>query len=129
MEERILTVDLTATGAQAREVAPTTSRERDLRTAFARASQNVATSSMLLDTLPPPSADGVDRLHCELGEIITIAIMQLTLCTQWRLVEYSTSILDRSRVDWQKAMLEPFTVETTPSPTWASSHGPLGKRP
>jgi hypothetical protein len=31
--------------------------------AFTWASQNVATVVMLLDTLPPPSADGVDRLN------------------------------------------------------------------
>jgi hypothetical protein len=56
-------VDLDATRARAREVAPTTSRERGQCPAFARASQNVAVAAMLLDMLHPPSVDGVDKLH------------------------------------------------------------------
>jgi hypothetical protein len=59
----ILTVLLTTTRAQARELAPTTSYERGQNPAFTRASQNVATAATLLDTLPPPSTDGVDMLH------------------------------------------------------------------
>jgi hypothetical protein len=62
--ERILTVDLATARSQAKEAAPATSHERGggQHPAFARASQNVAVAAMLLDTLPTPSIDAVDRL-------------------------------------------------------------------
>jgi hypothetical protein len=98
-------VDLTATQARA-----TTSRERGQCPAFTRASQNVATAAMLLDTLPPPSTDRVDGLHRQLGEIITIATTQLEECARWCWTRDSPSSVDRSRADWRKATVEPSTV-------------------
>jgi hypothetical protein len=56
-------------------VVATISSVGGLRPAFARASQNVAATAMLQDTLPPPSTDGVDRFYCQIGEILTITIM------------------------------------------------------
>jgi hypothetical protein len=56
-------VDVTATRAQAKGVTPTISREGEQCTAFTRASQNMAAVVVLLDTLPPPSIDGVDNLY------------------------------------------------------------------
>jgi hypothetical protein len=41
--------------------------------AFARASQNVAAAATLLDTLLVPSADEVDKLYHQLGEIFIVA--------------------------------------------------------
>jgi hypothetical protein len=61
--ERILAVDLTSNRAQANGGAPTIRHEGDQCSAFAKASQNMATAAMLLDTLPPPSTDEVDRLY------------------------------------------------------------------
>jgi hypothetical protein len=48
---------------------------------FTKASQNVATTDMLLDTLPPSSTEGVDRLYCQLGEILTIVAAQQAECS------------------------------------------------
>jgi hypothetical protein len=57
--ERILTVDLTTTQAQAKGVAPAISCEGRQRPAYARGSQNVAATAMLLDTLSAPSTNEV----------------------------------------------------------------------
>jgi hypothetical protein len=54
-------------------VAPVTIREGGQHPNFARASQNVAAAAVLLDMLPPPSANGVDMLYYQLGQILTIA--------------------------------------------------------
>jgi hypothetical protein len=63
--ERILTVDLTAAEAQAKEAAPATGHEGGRQCiAFARANQNIAAAATLLDMLPAPSADMVDKLYC-----------------------------------------------------------------
>jgi hypothetical protein len=61
--ERILTVDLAITQAQAKGVTPTISREGGQHPAFTKASRNMVTMATLLDTLPPPSTDWVDRLY------------------------------------------------------------------
>jgi hypothetical protein len=63
--ERILTVDLKAARTQAKEVAPTTVHEGGRQcVAFAGASQSMATAATLLDMLPAPSDDTVDKLYC-----------------------------------------------------------------
>jgi hypothetical protein len=61
--ERVLMVDLTATRAQAKGVTPAISPEGGHHPTFARDSQNVVIADALLDMLPPPSIDGVDRLY------------------------------------------------------------------
>jgi hypothetical protein len=61
--ERILMVDLATTRAHAKGVVPTIIHEGGQRPAFTRASQNMAAAAMLLDMLPQPSADGVDRCN------------------------------------------------------------------
>jgi hypothetical protein len=71
-------VDLTTTRAQA-----INSCEGGQNPTFSRASQNIAVMAMQLDTLPLSSADGVDRLHCQLVEITTIATAQLAECARW----------------------------------------------
>jgi hypothetical protein len=50
--ERILTVDHTATQAQAKGAGPSPSRE---------GGQTMVTAATPLNALPPPSVDGVDR--------------------------------------------------------------------
>jgi hypothetical protein len=47
-----------------------------LRPTFARASQNVATAVALLDTLPEPSTDRVDRVYYQLKGILGVAAEQ-----------------------------------------------------
>jgi hypothetical protein len=55
-------VDLAATRAQAKGVAPTITREGGQRPTFASGIQNMAAAATLWDTLPPPSIDGMDML-------------------------------------------------------------------
>jgi hypothetical protein len=57
-------VDLTATRAQAKGAAPFAS---------CKGSQTEAAAAMPLNVLLPPSADGADKLYCQLAEIHAIA--------------------------------------------------------
>jgi hypothetical protein len=43
---------------------------------FPQASQNIAAATTLLDTLPVPSTDGVDRLYQQLKGILGVAAEQ-----------------------------------------------------
>jgi hypothetical protein len=43
---------------------------------FTRAKQNVATAAPLLDTLPTPSTDVVDKVYQQLEDILSTAIVQ-----------------------------------------------------
>jgi hypothetical protein len=47
-----------------------------LRPTFARASQNMAAAAVLLDTLPVPSTDEVDKVYRQLKGILDIAVEQ-----------------------------------------------------
>jgi hypothetical protein len=60
-------VDLATTRAQANGVTPAINCEGGQRPSFAWASQNVPAAAVLLDAVPPPSIDGVDRLYRLLG--------------------------------------------------------------
>jgi hypothetical protein len=46
-------------------------------TTFFWASQNMTAAAALLDTLPTPSTDGVDKVYQQLKNIFIIAIAQL----------------------------------------------------
>jgi hypothetical protein len=69
--ERILMVDFTSTQAQANEVAPTTSHEGGLAE---------ATMATTLSASPPLTADGVDKMYCQLAEIYAMAFTKLAEC-------------------------------------------------
>jgi hypothetical protein len=43
---------------------------------FARASQNMAAVTVLLHTLPAPATNGVDKVYCQLNDILSIAVEQ-----------------------------------------------------
>jgi hypothetical protein len=43
---------------------------------FARASQNMAATATLLDTLPMPSTDGIDMVYHQLKDILGVATEQ-----------------------------------------------------
>jgi hypothetical protein len=89
-------------------VAPTTSCERSQCPAFTGVSK---TSSQ-----QPRSVDEVERFHCHLEEIITIATVQLMECARWHQTRDSTSSPDCTKADWRKVVAEPSVVGTTPSP-------------
>jgi hypothetical protein len=61
--EQAVTDDLTNAQARARDVITTINREGLPRPTFAIASQNVAAMTALLDTLPAPSVDEVDKVY------------------------------------------------------------------
>jgi gamma-glutamylcysteine synthetase len=42
-----------------------------------------ATTVKILSALPPPTADGVDRMYCQLTEIHTIIAVHLAECACW----------------------------------------------
>jgi hypothetical protein len=85
----------------------------------------VVVVATLLDMLPPPSIDGVNKLYHHLGEILTIAAAQQAECIRWcSAIKESTSSPARSRADSQKATVEPNAAGMTPSLAWVSSKGP-----
>jgi hypothetical protein len=64
---------------------------------FARASQNVAATTTLLDTLPIPSTDGVGELYQQLVNILGIAATQQAESSLQHQVEASVLTPDHSR--------------------------------
>jgi hypothetical protein len=72
--ERILTIDFVATQALAEGTSPVINREEGQQPTFTRASQTMATTTTSLNLLSPTSTDWVDRMHCQLVEIHTIAV-------------------------------------------------------
>jgi hypothetical protein len=67
-------VDFTSTQAWSKGVAPSASRE---------GGQTKAVAVEPLNASPPPPADGVDRLYCQLVEVHAIITVQLAECTRW----------------------------------------------
>jgi hypothetical protein len=70
--EQCVTVDLTNASAQGRDVTAIINHEGQPQVAFTKASQNVAASAALLDTLPVPSTNRVDRVYHQLKDILGI---------------------------------------------------------
>jgi hypothetical protein len=88
---------------------------RGQRSTFAQASQSVAAAATLWDTLPPPSADGVNRLYHQLGEILAITTAQQAECTHWcRADKGSTLSLARSMAYWRRPPWTPLWQEQLP---------------
>jgi hypothetical protein len=72
---------------------------------------------MLLDTLPAPSADGVDKVYHQLKDILgTTAMQQAESSLQCR-PEVSILSLDRSKFSQQKVAMELLVLGTAPSLT------------
>jgi hypothetical protein len=74
--EQATIIDLMKASARARAIAVAINREVLPRPTFARASHNMAAAAALLDTLPMPSTDGVDRVYHQLRDILDIATEQ-----------------------------------------------------
>jgi hypothetical protein len=64
-------VDFASTQAQAKEVAPPASCD---------GGQDEAAAAKAFNVLPPLTADGVDKIYCQLVEIHAIAATQLAEC-------------------------------------------------
>jgi hypothetical protein len=69
-------IDFTKARARARALAATINHEGMPHPTFARASQNMAATVVLLDTLSVPSIDGVDRVYHLLRDILGVAAKQ-----------------------------------------------------
>jgi hypothetical protein len=80
------------------------------RLAFARASQNVAAMTALLDSLAMPSSDGVDKVYRQLKDILTITAAHQAESSLHHRVEVTISSPSRSKGDWLKATMEPPMV-------------------
>jgi hypothetical protein len=74
--ERAATIDFTKVQARARAITATIIHKGTPHPTFARASQKVLAATMLLDTLPAPSIDGVDKVYRELRDILGVATEQ-----------------------------------------------------
>jgi hypothetical protein len=90
--ERILIVDFTTTQARAKGAALSANREGgQTETAVAKPP----------NALPPPFADGVDRLYHQLAETHTIATAPLVECACWRRSDPTSSPI-HVRAGWQR---------------------------
>jgi hypothetical protein len=74
--ERVVTVDLTKAWARARAIVAAINREGVPCPTFIRASQNMAVAAALLDTLPAPFGNGVDRVYGQLKDILGVTTVQ-----------------------------------------------------
>jgi hypothetical protein len=70
------TIDFSKAQAQARATAAAINHEGPLRPIFARVSQNMAAAVALLDNLPKPFADGVDKVYHQLKDVLGVAFVQ-----------------------------------------------------
>jgi hypothetical protein len=71
--EWAITVDLTNAWARARDIVAAINHEGTQCPTFARASQNMAATAALLDTLPTPSPDAVEKVYRQLKDMLNIA--------------------------------------------------------
>jgi hypothetical protein len=74
--KRATTIDFTKARAQARPIAAAINHEGTPRPTFTTASQNMAAAVALLETLPTPSTEGVDRVYHQLWDILGVAAGQ-----------------------------------------------------
>jgi hypothetical protein len=110
--------------AQAKGVTPTISQKGGQHPTFARSSQNVVTAAMLLDTLPAPFTDEVDRLYRHLGDILAITTTQQVECSLQHRATVSAPNPGCSKANKQKTTAGPSMAGTTSSLAWVSSQGP-----
>jgi hypothetical protein len=69
----VIIVNLTNAQPSDRDLTTAINREGAQCPAFARASQNMVVMAALLDTLPTPTTDGVNKVYHQLKEILGIA--------------------------------------------------------
>jgi hypothetical protein len=74
--EQAATIDLAKARDLARAMAAALNREGLQCPTFARVSQNVSTTVALLDTLPAPSTDELDKVYHQLKDILGVTFVQ-----------------------------------------------------
>jgi hypothetical protein len=98
------------------------------RPTFARVSQNMAVAAALLDTLPTPSAEGVDRVYRTLKDILGITTAKQAESSLWHWAGVSVLIPSRSKADQQKTATKPSVAKATSSLAQILAHvrpGPM----
>jgi hypothetical protein len=80
------------------------------RPIFVRARKNMVMVVALLDTLPTPSTDGVDKAYQQLKDILDAAAAQQVEISLQRQAEVSISTLGLSKPEWRRAIREPPEV-------------------
>jgi hypothetical protein len=83
-------------------------------------------TAVLLDTLPPPSTDGVDRVYRQLKGILSVAAEQQAESLLQRRDEVSISSLGRSNASQQRTKTELPAARTASSPARALTYFQLG---
>jgi hypothetical protein len=76
----------------------------------------VVTAAVLLDTLPVPSTDEVDRMYHQLKDILSVATKQQTESSLQWWAEVSVLSLGHSKASRQRTMMELSVAGTTSSP-------------
>jgi hypothetical protein len=76
--EHTIKVEFTNARARARDIIAAINREGARCPTFARTSQNMVMAAALLDTLPAPSTNRVDKVYCQLKDILSITTVQPT---------------------------------------------------
>jgi hypothetical protein len=76
----------------------------------------------LLDTLPTPSADMVDKVYQQQKDILSITAVQQVVSSLQHWVEVSISTPDHSKARWQKSTQEPPEAGTVSSPVQILAH-------
>jgi hypothetical protein len=115
--DRAVTIDFTKGLARARAVVAAINHEGTPHPSFARASQNVATTTTLLDTLPTPSTDEVGKLYQQLKDILGVATEQQAGSSFQRRAIVSLSSPGHSKANRQRTMTEHPTAGTMSSLT------------
>jgi hypothetical protein len=113
--EQAMTIDFTKARARARAIVIAISREGALCPTFARASQYVAATMTLLDTLPTPFTDGADKVHHQLKDILGVAAVQQAKSSLQQRAEVSTSSSGHSKASRQRTAKKLPTLSTASS--------------
>jgi GMP synthase-like glutamine amidotransferase len=82
----------------------------------------MATTATLLDNLPAPSTDGVDRVYHQLKDILGITAAQQVESSLQHQAEVSIMSSGHSKVGWQKVATEAPVIGMTSSPARISAH-------
>jgi hypothetical protein len=113
--ERATKIDVTKARARARAITTAINREGVPRSTFTKASQTVAVTAALLETLPAPSVDRVDKVYYQLKGIIGVIAAQQVESSLQRRADVSISSPDCSKANQAKTGTELPTAGTASS--------------
>jgi hypothetical protein len=100
-------MDYVSTPARAKGVAPLASHEEGYTEAATARPPKAS---------PLPTADGVDKIYCQLAEIDAIAVVQLAECIRWHRSNLTLTWLPPAP-GWRGPTVEPSVARTAPLPS------------